>query len=54
MITGIYYHGKRKRPTVRIWDGDLLVEYVDSDGTESSFILKDEQDIRDLKIELSK
>ena len=37
---------------VRMWQDDLLVEYIDRDGNESSFVIKNTKDINALKNEL--
>ena len=39
---------------IRIWNDNLLVDYVNEHGIDSSFVIKDEQDIKDLKEELLK
>ena len=39
-------------PTVKIWNDSLLVEYIDKDGNDTSFVVKDLEDIQELKKEL--
>jgi hypothetical protein len=43
-----------KKAKITIWNGELLVEYIDASGIESSFIVKDKEDVEELKKELKK
>lgn len=44
--------GNKKNATIMVWEGKLLVEYNDCLGKESSFVVENEDDIKELIKEL--